>query len=95
MDSILTTGSRMSRTLRHMPARARRWFKYRGRWPMPEDFDRLSPEQFDRYVRSIGLDEQAAVAMAEYRGVQDQSRVVAGAPASEASHLDRRDPPGS
>jgi len=75
MDSILTTGSRMSHTLRHLPTRARRWFKYRGRWPMPEDFDRMTPEQFDRYIRSIGFDERAAAAKAEYQGAQDQSRV--------------------
>lgn len=95
MDSILTTGSRMSQTLRHLPTRARRWFKYRGRWPMPEDFDRMTPEQFDRYNRSRGLDERAAAAMAEYRGAQDQSRVDARVHASQTSHLDRRDPPGS
>jgi hypothetical protein len=95
MDSILTTGSRMSHKLRHLPTTARRWFKYRGRWPMPEDFDRMSPEHFDRYIRSIGFDERAVAAMAEYRGAQDQSRVDAGVQASQTSHLDRRDPPGS
>jgi hypothetical protein len=95
MDSILTTGSRMSHTLRHLPTRARRWFKYRGRWPMPEDFDRMSPEQLDRYFRSIGLDEGSAAAMAEYRGAQGQSRMDANVSASQASHVDRRGPPGS
>jgi len=95
MDSILTTGSRMSRSFRNARFRLWRRFKLRGRWPMPEDFDRMTPDQFDRFVRSIGLDEQIEAAMAEYRGAQHQSRVGAGVLATSASDLDRRDPPSS
>ena len=44
------------------PARLRR------RWPRPEHFARMTPQQFESYVRSIGLDVEARDALAEYDG---------------------------
>ena len=41
----------------------RRW-----RWPRPEHFARMTPQQFESYVRSIGLDVEARDALAEYDG---------------------------
>lgn len=42
--------------------------RLRRRWPRPEHFARMTPEQFESYIRSIGLDVEARDALAEYDG---------------------------
>lgn len=50
--------------LRHPRSTVRRWRQAR-RWPRPEDFDRMSPEEFDAYVKRIGFDARIRAALAE------------------------------
>ena len=42
--------------------------RLRRRWPRPEHFARMTPQQFESYVRSIRLDVEARDALAEYDG---------------------------
>jgi len=38
----------------------------RRRWPRPEHFARMTPGEFESYVRSIGFDIDVREALAEY-----------------------------
>jgi hypothetical protein len=49
---------------RHPFATVRRWRASR-RWPRPEDFDRMSSQEFDAYVEKIGFDARIKAALAE------------------------------
>jgi hypothetical protein len=95
MDSILTTGSRLTRSLMRLPFRVRRWARLRTLWPKAEDLDRMSPEERDRYFRSIGLYERSEAALAEYREAQDQRRLGSRVHASETGDPGRREAPSS
>ena len=62
------------------------------RWPRPERFARMSPERFESYIRSIGLDHEVREALAEYDGGSHQARLGAGVQAAEGVPDERRDP---
>jgi hypothetical protein len=49
--------------------------RLRRRWPRPEHFARMTPEQFESYVRSIGLDLEVRDALAEYDGGTHEARM--------------------
>ena len=44
--------------------------RLRRRWPRPEHFARMTPEQFESYVRSIGFDVEVRKAVAEYKALR-------------------------
>ena len=44
--------------------------RLRRRWPRPEHFARMTPEQFESYIRSIGFDVEAREALAEYEALR-------------------------
>ena len=44
--------------------------RLRRRWPRPEHFARMTPEQFESYIRSIGFDVEAREAQAEYEALR-------------------------
>lgn len=43
--------------------------RLRRRWSPPEHFARMTPRQFESYVRSIGLDIEVREALAEYEAL--------------------------
>jgi len=69
-----------------------RQVRLRRRWPRPEHFARMTPEQFESYVRSIGFDLEAREALAEYEGGSHQARLGSGVEASEGGPGERPDP---
>ena len=66
--------------------------RLRRRWPRPEHFARMTPEQFESYVRSIGFDIEIREALAEYDGGSHQARLGSGVQASEGQSGERPDP---
>lgn len=49
---------------RHPRSTVRRWREAR-RWPRPEDFDRMSGQDFDAYVQRIGFDARITAALVD------------------------------
>lgn len=49
---------------RHPRSTVRRWRQAR-KWPRPTDFDRMSPAEFDAYIKRIGFDARITAALAE------------------------------
>ena len=49
---------------RHPRSAVRRWRDAR-RWPRPQDFERMTGEEFDAYVKRIGFDARIKAALAE------------------------------
>lgn len=60
-----------------------RRIRLRRRWPLPQDFERMGPVKTEAYIQSIGFDEEAREALAEYNGGPHQSRLGPGVPNAE------------
>lgn len=57
---------------RNPAASVRRW-RWSRRYPRPTDFDRMTAEEFDAYVRDIGFDARVTEALAESNELAGQA----------------------
>lgn len=74
MSQLRSLGRSIPRSYVRISSDLIRRIRLRRRWPRPEHFDRMSPEQIESYIRSIGFDEDVREALAEYDGRSHQAR---------------------
>lgn len=83
MSQLRSLGRSIPRSYVRISSDLIRRIRLRGRWPRPDHFDRMSPDQIESYIRSIGFDDDIREALAEYDGGSHQTRLGPGVPKAE------------
>jgi hypothetical protein len=84
MGEVMRNGISPWRWNRWFRVRVIRRWQLRNFWPGPNDLEQMTPDALESYFMSIGLDEQIAAAMAEYRSETDQDPENSPIPAAQA-----------
>jgi len=83
LTQLRSLGRSIPRSYMRISSDLIRRIRLRRRWPRPETFDRMSPDQVRSYVQSIGFDDDVRKSLAGYDGGSHQTRLDSGVPKAE------------
>lgn len=92
MSQVRSLGFAIPRRYRRLSSDLWRQARLRRRWPRPDHFARMTPDRFESYVRSIGLDLEVRDALDEYDGGAHASRMGTRVHAPKSGTDERRGP---